>query len=186
MISLVDLWLPIVLAAVFVFVVSSVVHMVLQLHKNDFAKMPNEDLVLEALRKHGVGPGQYLFPCADSMKDMASPEMTAKYQRGPVGYAIVRASGAPTMGKALLQWFVYCLVVGTITAYASHLAFARGAAGMLVFRFAASVSLLGYGLYAAMDSIWKGARWSTTARYWLDGLLYALTTGATFAWLWPA
>jgi hypothetical protein len=36
------------------------------------------------------------------------------------------------------------------------------------------------------DSIWKGVSWGTTARFVFDGVVYALVTGGTFAWLWPA
>jgi hypothetical protein len=185
MIAIADLWLPILLAAVFVFVVSSLIHMVVQFHKKDYGKLPNEEAVLAALRASNVAPGQYVFPCATSMKEMSTPEMLEKYKRGPVGSAIVRPSGVPTIGKALLQWFVYCIVIGLFTAYVAGLTLGRGVECMLVFRVTATVSFLGYGLYAAMDSIWKGQRWGSTAKYWVDGLLYALVTGATFCWLWP-
>lgn len=186
MLSIIDLWLPIVTAAVFVFLVSSVLHMMLPIHRNDYQKLPNEDLVLEALRKNGVRAGQYMFPHAASMKDMGSPEMLAKFEKGPVGTAVLRPPGTPGMGKALAQWFAFCLVTGAFTAYATGLAVPRGASGMLVFRLTATIAFMGYAMYAACDSIWKGLRWSTTAKFWFDGLLYALATGAAFAWLWPA
>ena len=35
MVSLLDLWLPIVLSAALVFIASSIIHMVLKLHKRD-------------------------------------------------------------------------------------------------------------------------------------------------------
>jgi len=38
MVSLVDLWLPILLSAVLVFVASSVIHMALRWHSNDFKR----------------------------------------------------------------------------------------------------------------------------------------------------
>ena len=40
MVSIVSLWLPIVLSAVIVFVLSSVVHMMVPVHKNDFRALP--------------------------------------------------------------------------------------------------------------------------------------------------
>ena len=43
MMSLAALWLPILLSAVFVFVVSSILHMVLPIHRSDFKKLPDED-----------------------------------------------------------------------------------------------------------------------------------------------
>ena len=186
MVPLIELWLPIVAAGVLVFVASSVVHMLLPLHRSDYAKLPNEELVLDAMRKHGVRPGQYMFPLAGSMKEMGTPEMAAKFAKGPVGTLIVRPSGPPSMGASLLQWFAYCLVMGLFTAYAASLVLPHGTDGRLVFRLTATIAFMGYGLYAASESIWKGLRWSTSAKFWLDGLIYGLVTGATFAWLWPA
>ena len=51
---LADLWLPIVLSAVLVFVVSSILHMVIPIHKGDYKKLPGEDQVLESMRGAGV------------------------------------------------------------------------------------------------------------------------------------
>ena len=46
MVALSALWLPLVLSAVAVFMVSAVVHMVLKYHKADFKRIPNQDQVL--------------------------------------------------------------------------------------------------------------------------------------------
>jgi hypothetical protein len=40
-----DLWLPILLASVAVFIVSSVIHMAPLWHKNDYPRVPDEDKV---------------------------------------------------------------------------------------------------------------------------------------------
>jgi hypothetical protein len=184
MTSLASLWLPILLSAVFVFVVSSLVHMVLQLHKNDYQPLPDENGVLATLRNLRVGPGQYVFPHCKSMKDFGDPAVQEKFKQGPIGTMIVRPSSCMNMGTALSQWFAYCIVVSIVVAYLTGLARAPGAND--VFRVAAATALLGYGFSSAVDSIWKGVAWSTTAKFFFDGVLYALTTGAVFAWLWPA
>lgn len=184
MTPLASLWLPILLSAVFVFVASSLVHMVLQLHKNDYRKLPAEDELLDALRRTNTPPGQYMFPGAASMKEMGTPEMCAKFARGPIGTLIVRPGGSMQMGKALGSWFLFCLVVGALVAYVTGLGRAPGESG--VFRFASAVAALAYAFSSVPDSIWKGVRWSQTALFVIDGLVYALVTGATFAWLWPA
>lgn len=184
MTTLALLWLPILLSAVFVFVASSVIHMALPIHKGDYRKLPDEAAALDALRRTAVAPGQYMFPCPTSMKDMGSPEMQAKYKQGPVGTLIVRRSGGVGMGTALAQWFAFCVVVSVFTAYLTGLARAPGEAG--VFRVAAAVATLGYAFSEVTHSIWKGIAWSTTAKFAFDGVVYALVTGATFAWLWPA
>ncbi len=184
--NLVDLWLPILVAAVFVFVVSSVVHMCLPIHRSDVKKLTNEADILAAIRKAGATPGDYMFPCPASMKDMASPEMLERYKQGPIGFVTLCPPGPPTMGKALGQWFVWCIVVGVFVAYIAGLALPRGAEFGTVFRVTGAIGVLGYAFSHVTNSIWKGASWVTTAKFVFDGVLYALTTAATFAWLWPA
>lgn len=181
MTTLAALWLPILLSAVFVFLVSSVIHMALPIHKNDYRKLPDEDRILGALR--GTVPaGQYRFPWAGSMKECSTPEMQAKFAQGPVGTLVVM--GGMQIGKSLGQWFAFCLVVGVFVAYLTGLA--RGPGATDVFRFASAVAFLAHALSGVCDSIWKGVSWSTTAKFGFDGTVYALVTGATFAWLWPA
>ena len=91
--SLIELWLPILLSAVLVFVVSSILHMVISIHKGDFKKLPGEEKVLEVMRAQGVQPGSYMFPCAASMKAMGSPVMVENCEQGPVGFLQVVPSG---------------------------------------------------------------------------------------------
>ena len=61
MVSLADLWLPILLSAVLVFVASSLIHMVLGWHRHDFKKFGAEDAVMDALRLTGGAFG-WLWP----------------------------------------------------------------------------------------------------------------------------
>lgn len=186
MISLLDLWLPILVAAVFVFVASSVIHMALPIHKGDFGKLPGEDKLLEGMRAQGVKPGAYLFPCAASMKEMCTPEMVAKQNLGPVGHLTVMPNGPVKMGKHLGQWFAFCVAVGVLVAYVAKVGLPRGASSMSVFRLTATAAFLGYALTNVTDSIWKGVSWNITAKFLFDGVVYALVTAAAFGWLWPA
>ncbi len=186
MVALADLWIPILVAAVLVFLASSVIHMVLGTHNADYKKLPAEEAVLAAFRQQNVVPGHYMFPGAASKEECRKPEMVEKWKRGPVGFLTVLPAGPPAMGKNLAQWFVFCIVVGLIVAYVGTLGLAPGAEGMRVFRVTSSVALLGYAASHAVDSIWKGLSWSITAKFLVDGLVYSLITGATFAWLWPA
>jgi len=180
------LWLPIVLAAVFIFVVSSVVHMALPIHKGDIGKMADEEAVLSQLRHSKVVPGEYMFPCAGSMKEMSTPEMLAKLKQGPVGFLTVLPQGGLSIGRSLLQWFVFTLVVSLCVAYLADLVLVPGAPGGHVFRVTGTAGFLAYSLYPFCNSIWKGVAWSTSWKFAFDGLLYALSTGAAFTWFWPA
>lgn len=185
MTTVAQLWLPILLSAVFVFIVSSVIHMALQIHKNDYKKLPNEDQTLDALRKLGIVQGQYVFPCAGSMQEFKTPEMQKKFAQGPVGTLIVRGQDCTNIGKALGQWFVFCLVIGVFVGYLTGVALPPGAHYMTVFRVAGTVAILGYAFSSVTDSIWKGISWGTTFRFVIDGVIYGLVTAGTFGWLWP-
>lgn len=182
---LTQLWLPILLSAVFVFIVSSIIHMVLQTHNSDVKKMNNEEAVLEAMRTNGVAPGSYLFPRAASMKDMGTPEMIAKMKQGPVGWLTVLPAGGFNMGKSLLWWFVHSLVIGLLAGYAGWHGLGAGAHYLDVFRVVGTAAILGYGVGQLHDSIWKGQPWGTTAKFVADGIVYGLVTAGTFGWLWP-
>jgi len=185
MVPLTELWLPILLSAVFVFVASSIFHMVIPIHKGDFRKMPGEDKVLTDMRSAGIQPGSYMFPCAENMKDMCTSPMIEKCKLGPVGFLTVVPSGPPGMGKNLVQWFVFTVLIGAFVAYAAGLGLPRGSAFMAVFRLAGTVAILGYSMGSLPDSIWKGQKWSITLKFVFDGVVYGLVTGATFGWLWP-
>ena len=186
MVGLFDLWLAVLLSGVLVFIVSSIIHMVIPWHRGDYGKLPGEEDVLETMRKHGVNPGQYMFPCPGSMKDMGTPEAVAKYERGPVGFLSVIPSGPPAMGMNLVMWFVYSLIIGVFTAYIASLSLDAGAPYMHVFRLTSSTAILGYAVGNMVDSIWKGVRWIITIKFIMDGIVYGLLTAGVFSWLWPA
>lgn len=185
MVTISALWLPILLSAVLVFIVSSLVHMVFGYHRTDFRKLPNEERTLDALRSENIPPGDYLFPRPPSHKEVRSPEMIEKYKKGPVGLLTVLPSGTPTMGKQLFQWFLFCLAVGVAVAYLAGRALEPGATYLAVFRFAGTGAFYAHSFGRVIESIWMGRAWSTTCKNVFDGLLYALVTAGTFGWLWP-
>ncbi len=185
MVPVLSLWLPILLAAVFVFIVSSIMHMVLTYHQSDFKQVPGEADVMDALRKFNIPPGEYVMPRAGTMKDMSTPEFIEKAERGPVALMTVMPSGPPAMGASLVQWFVYCVVVGVFAAYIAGRALGPGAEYLDVFRFAGTTAFAGYALALWQNSIWYKRAWSTTLKSTVDGLVYALVTAGTLGWLWP-
>jgi hypothetical protein len=185
MVSIPALWLPILVSAVLVFFASSIIHMVLGYHRKDFRKLAHEDRVLDALRKEGIAPGDYLFPCPDNPKDMRSPEMMAKYEKGPIGIMTLRPSGVPAMGAQLVQWFVYCLAVSAAAGYLAGRALGPGAPYLAAFRFTGTAAFLTYAGAHIVQSIWMGRAWGTSLRNAFDGLVYALLTAGAFGWLWP-
>jgi hypothetical protein len=187
MVSLTSLWLPILLSAVAVFVVSSIIHMALKYHNTDFSALPNEGEVLAALGKQNIPVGEYIFPHfgAAQGNPMKDPAYIEKRNRGPAGILSVMPNGMPPMSKFLVQWFIYSLVVSLFAAYLASRALPVGADAAEVFRFTATVGFLGYGLALVHDSIWYARRWSTTIKNLFDALLYGAATAAVFVWMWP-
>ena len=185
MISIISLWLPIVLSAIIAFVASSVIHMVLKYHQSDFNQVPSEDEVMEALRRFNIPPGEYVFPRCNDAKEMKEPAYQEKLDKGPVAFMTVM-DGDFGMGKSLVLWFLYCIVIGVFAAYVAGRALEPGAAYMEVFRFAGAAAFGGYALALLQNSIWYKRAWSSTLKSMADGLVYALLTAGTFAWLWPA
>lgn len=185
MTGLLALWLPILLSAVIVFAVSSAIHMVSPWHKNDYPKLPNEDQVLDALRPFAIPPGDYMAPRPTSMEDMRSPAFMEKRKRGPVVVMTVMPNGPVTMTEALIQWFVYALVVSALAAYVAGRALAPGAEYLSVFRFVGTVAFVGYAVALWQMSIWYRRAWNITIKATIDGLIYALLTAGAFGWLWP-
>ncbi len=90
MISLPQLWLPILLSAVLVFVASSLIHMVVKWHNSDYLTLPNEDEVRAAIRKTNPAPGQYLLPRISDMSQLKTPEVQRKFTEGPVGFLALK------------------------------------------------------------------------------------------------
>jgi hypothetical protein len=185
MVTIASLWLPILVAAVVVFVASTIIHMVLTYHRADYHALPDEERLLDAVRGANLTPGVYFYPYAASMKEMGTPAMIEKFKRGPVGMLVALPAGPPTMPKHLVQWFGFCLVVGVFAAYVASRALDPGASYLSVFRIAGTVAFLGYAGAEATNAIWRGQPWGATLRNSIDGLVYALLTAGVFGWLWP-
>jgi hypothetical protein len=183
-VPLADLWLPILLSAVFVFIASNIIHMVLGYHKGDYGKVPREGDVMDALRPFAIPPGDYMMPRADSMADMKSPEFKAKRAKGPVAMMTIMSSDF-NMGVTLGTWFLYCVVVSIFGAYIGGRALPKGTDYLRVFQIVGCVTYMGYALALWQNSIWYKKSMGTLIRQNIDGLIYGLLTAGTFGWLWP-
>jgi hypothetical protein len=183
--GLFELWLPILLSAAIVFIVSSVIHMASPWHKNDYPRMPNEDKVTDALRPLSIPPGDYMVPRPSSRQEMSSPSFLDKLNKGPVFMMTVWPNGRTAMGKSLVSWFLYTAVISVFAAYVASRALPVGAQYLQVFRFAGTTAFIGYSAALWQMSIWYRRPWSTTIKATVDGLIYALLTAGMFGWLWP-
>ena len=184
MVPVMSLWAPILLSAALVFVASSILHMLLPYHRSDFRKVPAEDELMVSMRKLSIPPGNYMMPHAETPGGMKDPAFIEKKKRGPV--AVLTVMHDPSMGKSLMQWFLYCIVVGVFAAYIAGRAVGPGAEYLEAFRFAGATAFIGYGIALWQNSIWYKIAWSTTIKSNFDSLIYGLLTGGAFGWLWPA
>lgn len=185
MTELTALWIPILLSAGIVFVVSSIVHMLLPWHKSDYPPAPNEDKLRDAVRPLAIPPGDYMVPRPTTREEWRTPEFAEKMKAGPVMILTVLPNGPWSMGRNLGLWFLYLVVVGILSAYVTGRALAVGANYLQVFRFVGTTAFIAYSVALWQMSIWYRRAWSTTIKATVDGLIYALLTGGVFGWLWP-
>jgi hypothetical protein len=181
-----DLWMPILLATVLVFVASSIIHMGPFWHRGDYPALPDQDRLQDALRPFGLKPGEYMLPRPKDMKDCKTPEFTEKLKRGPVLVMTVVPNGPMNMTKPLVQWFLYVLLVSAFCAYLAHATLPAGAPYLQVFRVAGTAAFLSYAVGLWQMSVWYHRPWATSLKYTLDGLIFACLTGGAFGGLWPA
>lgn len=185
MTPLIDLWLPILVSAVFVFIASSILHMVLPWHKSDYRQVPNEDKFMDTVRPLAIPPGDYMVPRPGSRNAMRSEEFMEKFKKGPVMMMTVMPSGSMSMGRNLALWFLYVLIVSFFSAYVAGAALSRYAEYLEVFQFAGVAAFLSYSVAIWPLSIWYRRSWLTTIKATIDGLIFACITAGTFGWLWP-
>lgn len=185
MVSIASLWLPILLSAVAVFIVSSIIHMFIGYHAADYRRLPAEDEVMATLKKFDIPPGDYMMPCPTGRRAFKDPAFLEKMKAGPRGMFTIFPGGEIRMGGQLFQWFLFTILIGITAAYISGRALGPGAHYLKVFRFAGATAFYGYSLAHIPASIWYRKNWGTTLRNIFDGLIYGLVTAGFFGWLWP-
>ena len=184
MVPIAALWLPILLAAVFVFLASFALHTLIPWHRGDLEGVPDEEGLRRALRTFSLPPGDFVIPFIGSSSH-SDPAFVEKMTEGPVAFVTVRPNAPPAMGKPLALWFLYSVLVGLLSAFVAGPLLRPGEAGHEVFHAVALTSFGAYAMALVQQSIWWAKKWSATIKSMIDGLVYALITGLTFAWLWP-
>lgn len=178
------LWLPILLSASAVWIVSAIVWMALPHHKSDFIRLPDEDGFMDYIRKSGIKPGNYGFPDCHSSGAMKSEKVQKAWVEGPVGHLSIWKTPL-TMGDKMLATFVVYLVVSILIAYLARIAIPGTASFAKVFQVTATAGILAYCFSSIPSGIWWGAYKRTIAANFIDGVVCGVITGAIFAWLWP-
>ena len=133
-----------------------------------------------------VKPGygrNYLIPQGKATP--ATPENIEKFNAGPWGTLSVW-SGKPNMGRNMALTVLYFFLVSLLVAYLTSQARAPGSDFLAVFQIASTGAILAHVLGGAPNGIWFGKRLRFFLTDAIDGLIYALATGAIFALMWPA
>ena len=177
----VDLWLPILIATVVLWLMSFLFWAVVPHHFGDRKQVADEDALMEYIRQANIAPGNYFFPYAATSKTQNSKEYAEKYTNGPRGTLNVYAM--PNMGRNMGLTILYFFVTIFTIAYIVHLVCPLGTESMRVFRIAGTIGVLNYASTGILNRIWFTERMWTTI---LDGIAYGLVLGAIFAFMWPA
>ncbi len=179
--GILDLWLPVLVSAVVVFVMSALIWTVLPWHKKDYGKLNDEDATSAAMK--GSTPGAYVLPHVADSAEFKKDSVKQRYEQGPNAFITIVPNGAPNMVPKLGLSFLFNLLVGVICAYLLSRLLDPAAPYLEVFRLTGTTAFIAYGVAYFQESIWFGRPWSLLAKNLLDALLYGLLTGGVFGWL---
>jgi hypothetical protein len=180
-----SLLLPILVAALAVFVLYMVVQMALPWHKRDQANVPSDDAAIDAIRSLNLAPDDYAVPNPRLPDGGRNPDFIAKFERGPAFHITLMDPARMNMGVYTGTWFLFTLLISAISGWVTGTIVAPGGDSHAVFHFSAIITTCSYGFGAWPLSIWYHRRWSTAFKGTFDAILYGLATGAIFMWLWP-
>lgn len=181
---LIQQFLPIIATAIAIFIASSLIHMVFKWHNAEYRPLPNEDEVRKVLGDAKLDPGLYVTPHCPDMKEMGSDAIQQKFREGPVCHIVMRQAGAPAMGKNLLQWFIFSIVIAALGAWLASHAYGTNSNAHLVGHFVGVFTFVAYGCGSVQESIWMGKPWSSTYKYLLDAFIYGVVSALIFWQLW--
>jgi hypothetical protein len=180
---LAQLWLPILLSAMAVFILSAASHMVLPWRKGEWRRITDFETLQAALR--GLAPGSYSFPAAPEPREQMKPEWQERWARGPSGWITISPHRPIAMGKNMGLSFLVFVAVGVVAAYVSWHAVGRSAHYRAVFRIVGTVATMSLGLGSIFQSIWYDRPWRAYLSDVLDAVLFGLVMAGLFGWLWP-
>lgn len=178
-----QLWLPILVSAVLVFVLSAASHMALPWRKNEWGFITDFGALQAAVRD--LRPGQHAFPAAPDRKQQMSKEWMERWAKGPSGWLTIAPPGPISMGRNMALSFLVFLFVAVVAAYVTWHALGAGAGYRGVFRVVGTVGFMSFGVAPIFGSIWYSRPWRAYLSDVIDGLLFGLAMAGVFGWLWP-
>jgi len=183
MVSVIELWLPILLGAVVVFVASSILWMATPLHTPDMRPAPER--LEKAVADLGMKQGTYIFPMpADGSKNFKDPAYVERFKNGPWG--VITVSGQPNFGLNLARTFGVYLVTLVFVAYVAGQALPPGAGYFDVFRVAGAAAVLGFTFGGLPGDIFFGKPTRFVITGIIEAAILATLAAGAFAGFWPA
>jgi hypothetical protein len=185
---LAQLWLPIVVSAVLVFVLSAVTHMFLPARRTEWGRLAKEADLQAALR--GLTPGLYAFPAASTPGENPTPEDMKRWAAGPSGWLSLVPAAPFNLGRNLGISLLMNLFVSFSAAYVATLTLGSVPLQLfpherVVFRVISTIGFLAYAIGPVYEAIWYWKPLKSLALTAVDALAYGLVMGVTFSMLWP-
>jgi hypothetical protein len=178
-----QLWLPILVSAVLVFVLSAASHMALPWRRNEWGRITEFDALQAALR--GVKPGLHAFPASPDPKQQMTKEWMDRWAKGPSGWLTLAPPGPIDMRRNMALSLLVFLAVAFLDAYVAFHALGPAPRPRAVFRIVGTVGFMTFGVASVFDSIWYHRPWRAYVSDVIDALLFGLVMACVFAWLWP-
>lgn len=184
-ITLMDLWLPVLVAAIACFFMSSVMWMVSPHHRADIKALPDEAAYTEAVGRLNLKPGFYMYPNCSKGEAHGSESMKARWEAGPWGTVNV-LGGKPNFARNLLVNFTEGLAIAAIVGYLASMSMGTTAGGQDIVRFTFTGAFLGFVLGGFSGAAFLGTptRFIMTTAF--DALVYSAIVAASFYFLWPS
>lgn len=183
MVTFVQLWLPILLSAVAVWIASAIIWMALSHHQGDHRALKDEAAFADAVRALKIEPGNYGFPHCGGHAQRNDPEFMKRWEAGPVG--LLSVWGPIKMPRNMILTFLVYLVVSALIGYLGMAALPSGAGFAKVFQVLGCAGVLAYSFAFIPNGIWFGQYGRALLMSVIDGIAYGLITGLIFAWRWP-
>ena len=181
---LASLWLAILAAGAAVFFCGFLFHAVLPFHKGDWAKLPDEQAFMDAMRALRVPAGNYVFPQMRKGEAAKEADYVDAMKHGPLG-TITVWPGFPNMGKNLAITFAWNLLTTVFVAYLASITLPKGAEFMRVLQVAGTAGVLAHSFSQFPPQLWYQANVSTRIVCIVEGVVCGVVTGVIFAAMWP-
>lgn len=186
---LTQLWLPILVAGVVVWIASAVAWMAIGHHTKDRDPIPDgrEQELMDAVTRLNIPPGSYGFPDFYQCKNIPAAErkqaMKTLYNRHPQG--LLRVWAPINMGRNMALTALFYLVTSAVIGYLAWAALPQGTPFAKVFQVVGTAAILAYCFAGFPGDLWFQEKRRAMAMNLIDGVIFGLITAAIFAWLWP-